>query len=93
MDEVKGDLEQKKEIMVAKREVQMSGWSRALSLIVGIISIILAFMIIANPLISLATLALIFSIGLFVLGIDRFATGISGRRYEVTVERGRPAQG
>lgn len=90
MNEVKGDPE---EVTMTGREVRMSGWSRALSLTVGIISIILAFMVIANPFISVATLALIFSIALFVLGIDRLATGIVGKRYEtVAVKRERPAR-
>lgn len=89
MAEVKGDPE---EVTMVGREVPMSGWSRALALIVGIISIILAFVVIVNPLISVATLALILSIALFILGIDRLATGIVGKRYEtVAVKRERPA--
>jgi uncharacterized membrane protein HdeD (DUF308 family) len=90
MNEVKGDPE---EVTMVGREVQMSGWSRALALTVGIISIILAFIVIVNPFITVATLALIFSIALFILGVDRLATGIVGKRYEtVAVKRGRPAQ-
>ncbi len=93
MDEVKGYPEQKVEITMVGREVSMSGWSRALALIVGIISMVLAFIVIVNPFITVATLALIFSIALFVLGIDRLATGIIGKRYEtVAVKKGRPAQ-
>ncbi len=92
MVEVKEEGEQL--VQVTERQVQMSGWTRLVSIIVGIISIILAIIVVANPLITLATLALILSIGLFVIGIDRLAHGISGRRYEVVaVKKGTPVKG
>lgn len=101
MDEVKKDPEQKEEseqlVQIIRREVQLSGWRRAVTIIVGIISIVLAFIVAVNPVITLATLALILSIALFVIGIDRLAQGISGRGYKVVevvpVKRGKPAQG
>jgi len=67
--------------------VQLPGWMRVLAIIVGIISIIAAIIAIINPLMTLRTLVILFSVSLLFIGIDRLATGISGKTYRFMPHR------
>lgn len=70
-----------------EEDVQLPGWMRALAIIVGIITIIAAVIAIINPLIALRTLVILFSVSLLFIGIDRLATGISGKPYRLVAHR------
>lgn len=61
--------------------VQMSGWMRAWSIIVGIIAIVLSIMVLFFPLFALETLILFLAIALLFIGIDRLISGIAGKMY------------
>ncbi len=75
-----------------KESIQLSGWMRSIAIISGIIAIIAAIVVIAYPAIGLRTIAVTLGIGLLLIGIDRLATGISGRPYRpATQKKGVPA--
>ena len=56
-------------------------WYRALALIVGLISIALAFVVLLYPGIALATVVLLLGFFFFVVGIDRVVAGVTGHPY------------
>lgn len=66
---------------IEESAVEMPGWMRALSIIVGIISIVAAIIVLIYPAIAVATLVMLLAIGLLLMGIERLAIGLSGRAY------------
>ncbi len=58
---------------------QVPAGLRALSSVVGVLSIILSFVYLAFPLLAIGTLIFLLSIGLLVTGLEAIAAGVIGR--------------
>lgn len=56
----------------------LSGWLRALLIVMGILMMVFAVLVIIFPAIGIVTLAIFVSLGFLFLGIDSLATGIAG---------------
>jgi uncharacterized membrane protein HdeD (DUF308 family) len=61
--------------------VKLPTWYRSLAVLVGVVSIALAFVVLADPALGLATLVLLLGFALFVIGIDRVVAGVTGHPY------------
>ncbi|MFZ0891118.1 MAG: DUF308 domain-containing protein [Thermoplasmata archaeon] len=61
--------------------VRLPSWYRALTAVVGLISIALAFVLLAYPGIALLTLVFLLAFALLVIGIDRLIAGITGHPF------------
>jgi uncharacterized membrane protein HdeD (DUF308 family) len=59
---------------------QTSKWSRIFLVAVGILSIIIAFMVFANPLFGIFLLTFILAVNLLIIGIESIVHGASGKR-------------
>jgi uncharacterized membrane protein HdeD (DUF308 family) len=59
-----------------------SGASKAASIVLGIIAIILAFVVLLYPGIALGTLVILLALSFIILGIEAIASGILGRWVE-----------
>jgi uncharacterized membrane protein HdeD (DUF308 family) len=59
-----------------------SGAGKAASIVLGVISIILAFIVLLYPGIALGTLVILLALSFVILGIDAIASGILGRWVE-----------
>lgn len=64
---------------------KLPSWYRALALIVGVISIALAFVVLIDPVLAVATLILLLGFALLVIGIDRIVAGITGHPFGLMV--------
>lgn len=60
---------------------RLPGWYRALAILVGLISIALAFVVLIDPALAVATLILLLGFALLVIGIDRLIAGVTGHPY------------
>ncbi len=60
---------------------QLPSWYRALAVLVGVISIALAFVVLIDPALAVATLILLLGFALLVIGIDRVIAGITGHPF------------
>lgn len=60
---------------------KLPGWYRALATVVGLISIALAFVVLAFPGLAVLTLVFLLGFALLVIGIDRVAAGITGHPF------------
>jgi uncharacterized membrane protein HdeD (DUF308 family) len=56
-------------------------WYRGVAIAVGLLSIALAFVVIADPSLAVATLILLLGFALFVIGIDRLIAGLTGHPF------------
>jgi uncharacterized membrane protein HdeD (DUF308 family) len=61
-----------------------SKWSHMLLLDVGILSIAIAFMIIASPLLGIFLLTLMLAVNLMIIGIESVAYALAGHRFKTT---------
>ena len=59
----------------------LPGWYRALAILVGLISIALAFVVLVDPALAVATLILLLGFALLVIGIDRLIAGVTGHPF------------
>jgi uncharacterized membrane protein HdeD (DUF308 family) len=62
----------------------ISRWSRALLMAVGILSLVLSFIVIAHPISGIIILTIILAINLLIIGIESIAHGTSNKRGLVT---------
>lgn len=60
---------------------------RGLSIIFGIIAIVGALVVLADPALGIGLLILFLSVGLLFMGIDRLITGISGQTRVMGIAR------
>ncbi len=74
-------------VQETRESVHLPSWMRALAIIVGVISIGAGLVAFLFPLVAVETLALLFSIALFIIGVERLVVGISGRTYRVVTRR------
>jgi hypothetical protein len=56
-------------------------WYRALAVLVGVVSIVLALIVIADPVLGLAALVFLLALALLVMGVDRLMAGITGHPF------------
>jgi uncharacterized membrane protein HdeD (DUF308 family) len=61
--------------------VTLPGWARALAIVVGIVSLILAVVVLVFPGLALLTLVFLLAIAFLFIGIDRLIAGITGHPY------------
>ncbi|MGA9840434.1 MAG: DUF308 domain-containing protein [Thermoplasmata archaeon] len=61
--------------------ITLPRWYRAVAILVGVISIVLAFVVLLDPGLALATLVLLLGFALLVIGIDRIVAGVTGHPY------------
>ncbi len=59
----------------------LPGWYRALAIVVGLVAILLAFVVLADPALGLATLVLLLGFALLVIGLDRLIAGVTGHPF------------
>ena len=64
---------------------KLPGWYRGLAVFVGVISIALAFVVLIDPALAVATLILLLGFALLVIGIDRIVAGITGHPFGLMV--------
>jgi len=62
---------------------RLPNWYRVLATVIGLISIALAFVVLADPTLGLLTLVFLLGFALLVIGIDRLVAGISGHPYGI----------
>ena len=67
--------------MQSQQNMRLPTWYRGLATVVGLISIGLAFVVLAFPGLALLTLVFLLSFALLVIGIDRLAAGITGHPF------------
>ena len=63
---------------------EVSKWSRAARIGVGILSLAISFIVFAHPVSGLALLIFLLSVNLLLIGIESIVHGISGRNDMVT---------
>jgi len=56
----------------------LPNWYRGLAIVVGLISIVLAFIVLLDPVLAVATLILILAFALLIIGVDRLIAGVTG---------------
>jgi uncharacterized membrane protein HdeD (DUF308 family) len=59
---------------------QTSKWSRIFLVMVGILSITIAFMVFINPLLGIFILVFMLAVNLLIIGIESIIHGASGKR-------------
>lgn len=60
---------------------KLPSWYRGLAVLVGLISIALAFVVLLDPVLAVATLILLLGFALLVIGIDRVVAGVTGHPF------------
>lgn len=53
-------------------------WYRALAVVVGVLSIVVALIVLIEPLLAIWLLILLLALGLLFVGMDRLVAGITG---------------
>jgi uncharacterized membrane protein HdeD (DUF308 family) len=70
--------------MIEERRVKLQGWMRALSIIIGLISLGAGLTVLAFPGIGLVVLVSLLSVALIFIGIERIVVGASGQVYSLS---------
>jgi len=60
---------------------KLPGWYRALATLVGVVSIVLAIVVLVDPALGVLTLVFLLGFALLVIGIDRIIAGITGHPF------------
>ena len=63
------------------QSIKLPNWYRALAVVVGVVSIGLAFIVLAYPALGALLLIFLLALALMVIGIDRLVAGVSGHPY------------
>lgn len=66
---------------MAAAGAKLPTWYRTLAVIVGVLSIAMALIVLAFPLLAVWILIFFLAFGLLVMGIDRLVAGISGHPF------------
>lgn len=67
--------------MMALPTAKLPSWYRALAVFVGVLSIALALIVLADPTLAVALLIFFLAFALLVIGIDRLVSGITGHPF------------
>jgi uncharacterized membrane protein HdeD (DUF308 family) len=70
-------------MMQQSATMTLPGWARALAIVVGIVSLILAVVVLVFPGLALLTLIFLLAIAFLFIGIDRLIAGITGHPYSL----------
>lgn len=65
--------------MAEKHATKLPMWYRVLAAVVGVLSIVLALIVLVLPYLALWILVFLLAFGLMFMGIDRLVIGISGQ--------------
>jgi len=66
---------------MAAAPMKLPTWYRALAVIVGVFSIVLALIVLVEPLLALWLLIFFLALALLMMGIDRLVAGITGHPF------------
>jgi uncharacterized membrane protein HdeD (DUF308 family) len=72
--------------MIQERTVKLQGWVRALSIVIGLISLGAGLMVLAFPGIGVIFLVSLLSVALVFMGIERIVIGASGQVYNLSFQ-------
>jgi uncharacterized membrane protein HdeD (DUF308 family) len=61
--------------------VKLPAWYRVVTFVVGLVTVALAFVVLADPGLALLTLVFILGFALLVIGFDRIIAGITGHPF------------
>jgi hypothetical protein len=76
-----------KQNLIEEHKIKLLGWMRALSVIVGIASLIAGFSVLIFPSLGVLFLVYLLSIALVFVGFERLVVGISGEIYQPVLSR------
>jgi hypothetical protein len=74
--------------MPASPSSKLPDWYRAIAIVVGVLSIALAFVVLAFPGLALLTLVFLLAFALLVIGVDRLLAGVTGHPWGPVLIRG-----
>jgi hypothetical protein len=77
----------------SKMEVQslkIPGWARALAIVVGLVSVLAGFVVLAFPALGLLFVVYLLAFALILLGVERLGMGITGHAYTVAAKSKEP---
>jgi len=60
---------------------KLPGWYRGFAVFVGVVSIALAIIVLADPVLGVAVLVILLAFALLVIGMDRLVAGITGHPF------------
>jgi len=66
---------------MAATTAKLPMWYRALAVIVGVMALVSALIVLADPVLAVWLLILLLAVGLLVIGMDRLVAGISGHPF------------
>jgi hypothetical protein len=64
---------------MAAQAVKLPTWYRVLAIVVGVMALVSAMIVLADPVLAVWLLVLLLAVGLFFIGMDRLVIGISGQ--------------
>lgn len=67
--------------MATSSPVKLPTWYRALAVTVGVLSIVLAIIVLIEPVLALWLLIFLLAFALLLMGIDRLVAGITGHPF------------
>jgi uncharacterized membrane protein HdeD (DUF308 family) len=62
-------------------QARLPTWYRAVAVVFGVITVGLAFLVLADPTLGLAALVLLLAFALLLMGVDRIIAGITGHPF------------
>lgn len=73
--------------------MKLPTWYRALAVVVGILCIVSALIVLADPLLAVWLLIFLLGFALLVMGIDRLVAGVTGHPFGTWIPFAPPAGG
>ena len=72
------------------QNLKLPGWARALAIVVGLVSLLAGFVVLAFPALGLLFVVYLLAFALILLGIERLGMGITGHAYAVAAKNKEP---
>jgi uncharacterized membrane protein HdeD (DUF308 family) len=73
-------------------KVTLPMWARVLAIVVGIASIVLAFVVLAYPGLAVLTLVFLLALAFLFIGIDRLIAGVTGHPFHLLMPLAAPRE-
>jgi hypothetical protein len=70
---------------MALSSMRLPAWYRGFAIFIGVISMVLAFVVLADPGLGVAFLIILLAFALIIIGIDRLVAGITGHPFGLTL--------
>jgi hypothetical protein len=70
---------------MALPSMRLPAWYRGFAIFIGILSMVLAFVVLADPGLGVALLIILLAFALIIIGIDRLVAGITGHPFGLTM--------